>query len=149
MKKENIYIVAIVLLILLNLLQLGGRFFENKPQHNLRERVVSYLNLDQNQEEKFFDYVKAHRIKMRRLQIQQRTLTRAYFEQPSDALLNELSQFEIQKIQLTEAHFNTIKTILREDQLDDFEKFKKKTLNHILQLRSPIQGPRQRQQQNP
>lgn len=147
MKKETIYIIAIVLLILLNLLQLGGRFLENKPQPNLRERVINHLNLGQDQQEKFFDYAKSHRKKMRQIQIQQRALTRAYFEEPSEALLNELSQFETQKIQLTEAHFNTIKTILREDQYDEFEEFKKKALSAILQLRPPRQV--QRQQQKP
>jgi len=148
MRKETFYIIVIALLIALNLLQLGNHFFDNRPPEDkppihLRQRVVNQLNLNKEQEQQFFDLVKNHITEMRSLLKNQHKLSKAYFQQPTDTLLQRLSRFESKKIQITEQHFSDIKSILNEEQYADFEKFKTKALNNLLRLQSP-RRPRKR-----
>ena len=134
MKKETVYKIVIGLLILLNLLQVGGRFLQNRPPEDIQRKVVDQLQLDASQEKQFFALAQNHRKSMMTFNKGQHQLTQAYFAEPSEALLRQIMVLEKEKIQITEKHFTDIKAILKPDQYADFENFKKKALARILQV---------------
>lgn len=134
MKREIFYKVVIAVLIILNLLQVGAHFMEGGLPRDTKKKVVSHLNLDKAQEKQFFELAKVHRDRMIELQKKQEGLVEAYFNQPSDALLNDVTILEREKIKIIKEHFSDIKKILRNEQYQSFEEFKKNTLKKILSL---------------
>ena len=136
MKKETIYKIAIAVLIVLNLLQVVGRYLAHRPPGEPIKMAAQRLGLDEKQEVKFRELAQAHRNKMIDLQKKQEGLTETYFNNPSDSILNEVTLLEKTKIQITEEHFSAIKTLLNKDQYDEFVKFKKNALNKIMRAQS-------------
>lgn len=136
MKKNQVYLTLIVLLIIINLVQLGAKFAAPKPPphhaaENLRTEIPKMLDLDQNQTSDFYKLVTNHREKINKLQKQQRELTQQYINNPSVRLLDEISDFHKQKIVLTENHFNSVYNILNEQQKVNFPKFKQAVFQKI------------------
>lgn len=136
MKKETIYKIVIAVLIVLNLLQVVGRYLAHRPTGEPIKMAAQRLGLDKKQEVKFRELANAHRNTMIDLQKKQEGLTETYFNKPSDFILNEVTLVEKKKIQATEEHFSDIKTLLNKDQHDEFLKFKKNALNKIMHVRS-------------
>lgn len=129
MKKNHVYITLIILLIILNIAQLGTQFvFPKPPPHvaaqNLKLEIPKMLDLDENQKQVFFELATNHREQIILLQKQQRELTTSYINNPSDSLLNQITDFHKQKIILTENHFNDVYNLLNEAQKVNFLKFK-------------------------
>lgn len=60
--------------------------------------------------------------------------TQLYFEHPSDSTLHEIALLSNQKFEETAKHFNSIQALLRPDQQEKFQKFKQRTVQHILGL---------------
>jgi periplasmic protein CpxP/Spy len=142
MKKETFYKVTIAVLIVLNLLQVGGRFLAQRPKGNPVNMAVKHLGLDDEQEKQFRELAQVHRKKMIDFRTRQASLTETYFNQPSDTLLNEVIFIERKKIEVTFQHFNDVKKMLKENQLDEFEGFKKRSIKRILGFPAP-NNPRQ------
>jgi len=136
MKKNQVYIALIVLLIILNIAQLGAHFvFPKPPPHmapnNLKMEIPKILDLDEHQTEAFFELASNHRDQINFLQNQQRELTLNYINNPSDLLLNEIADIHKQKIVLTKNHFNDVYQILNDGQKGNFLKFKQRAFQMI------------------
>jgi hypothetical protein len=137
MKKESFYKVSIAVLIILNLLQIGAHFIQTKSIGDPINMPIKHLGLDDVQEKIFRELIQVHKDKMANFRTAQAALTEAYFNQNSDSLLNEITLIERKKIQTTEQHFVSIKKILKESQLDEFEEFKKRSIKRILGFPPP------------
>jgi len=154
MKKENIYKICIIILFALNLIQMGGFLIisSGPPRFEGRERIegregmqrsmnnkrefqgkaTRMLELNKEQQIKFSEFAMAHDIRIRAMQKKQRELIGKYFNQPSDSILDLISNIETQKIKFTQRHLNDVKDILHKDQYYNFEQFKKNALEIIL-----------------
>lgn len=133
MNRERVYKIALLLLVLLNLLQVGARLIHDRPPRNMhRKVVVKHLELDATQEKQFFREITKHRKSIQQLHRKQQVLTQSYFTNPSEERMQEILALEKEKFQVTEAHFTSLKSFLREEQYADFEAFKQKAIQHIL-----------------
>lgn len=136
MKKESIYKLLIALLLIVNLVQLGGHLFAPKPPHKagekFREQAVQLLALDNAQKQQFFELAESHKNAMSALHKQQQQLTERYFQQPTSELLTQITRIDKEKITLTEAHFQDVKKLLTSDQQPQFEAFKQAALRIII-----------------
>jgi len=151
MKKEYIYKICIIILFAMNLIQIGGFLitssrpprFEGREgregmhgpmtdKNEFQEEAAKMLKLNKEQQIKFSEYAKTHNMKIRILQQKQRNLIGNYFNQPSDSVLNIISNIEAQKIEFTQRHLNGVKSLLNKDQYRNFEQFKKKAVDIIL-----------------
>lgn len=142
MKKETFYKVTIALLIVLNFLQVGARFMAHQPQRDPIKMAVKNLGLDEVQEKQFRKLAQAHKNKMVDFRTKQSLLTEAYFNQPSDSTLNEVTILERNKIEAIWQHFIDVKNVLNENQEDEFEEFKKRSIKRILGFPPPIKPDR-------
>ncbi len=142
MKKETLYKVTISVLIVLNLLQVVARFMAHKPLGDPIKMPVKQLALDEVQEKKFRELVQAHRKKMVDFRTEQTPITEAYFNLPSDSLLNEVTAIEKKKIEATQQHFIDVKNMLHANQKGKFEVFKKRSIKRILGFPPPNQTSR-------
>lgn len=137
MKKETIYKIAIGILLAVNLLQLY-KFLPPIKQDVFRDKAIQMMNLNEKQKELFKNFAEEHRSKMDALYNKQTQLTSQYFDKPSDSLLHLIAKIETEKITVTEQHFSKIKSILKKEQIPQFEKFKKKALNLILKEKPSV-----------
>lgn len=142
MKKTKLYIAIIVLLLILNIFQLGAHFFKRPPNFEPKKIAARELHLDANQEEQFFVLVQKHRSANRELLQTQQALLQTYFAAPIDSLLEKITQLEKNKILLAQNHFAEIKSILRPEQYPHLERFKMKAMQHILQGQGRRKSPR-------
>lgn len=136
MKKETFYKVAIVVLLVVNILQLipfllGPKKGPN-PQGDFRQKAIKMMNLNKTQEQQFLNFAQSHHDKIKALNKKQLELTSTYFTTPTDSLLNIIAKVETQKINTTEHHFSEIKSILKSNQIDGFNKFKEQAIKSIL-----------------
>lgn len=136
MKKEKIYKIGVVILLILNLLQLAGFLFAPKPpkpkQVQFEQEAVEILHLNDQQKQEFYASAKKHHQAMKSLIEKQKELTASYFEQPKEIFLNEIKKIEAQKIKVTETNFNEIEQLLHPNQKSYFKKFKNRALKIIL-----------------
>ncbi|MFA7116831.1 MAG: hypothetical protein WC140_06370 [Bacteroidales bacterium] len=157
MKKETIYKICIIFLLVLNLTQICWFVFSPKPprnnrpmemgvpnntnrldnmnrpdENNFRDEFLMILDLDKEQKTQFKKLAKNHDRKIFDLQENQKKLTAEYFMNPSDSILNLIKEIGAQKIIVTENHFKDIKKILREDQYPKLKKFRKRALDIII-----------------
>lgn len=144
MSKLNFYKYAAFGLLLLNL-ALVAFFFLTKPRHPGHPRggpknAKDSLQLDEQQHEAFLENAKRHTSEMEQLNDHQRTLLQTYFQQlfnqdlsvASDSLLGEFQLLEKQKIESVFQHFQAVQSILRPEQMADFESFVRRILNDAL-----------------
>jgi len=128
MKKTHVCIALIVLLVVLNIAQLGAHFIFPKPPHvgsqNFKAEIPKILDLDEDQARTFFKLASNHRDQINVLQKQQHELTLNYINSPSDALLDDIAKLHKEKIVLTKNHFNDVYGILNDSQKAHFLKFK-------------------------
>ncbi|MBU2997090.1 hypothetical protein KO500_11635 [Cellulophaga baltica] len=145
MKKENVYKLIIAILLFINLLQLASFLLAPKPQQHpndrFQDRIIQTLNLNDEQQKTFHSYAKEHAEHITTLLEQQTQIINQYFKNPSDDLLHEISAIESKKITATAQHFFNIKSILKPNQLQNFEAFKKLALQHILGNEEPKSRP--------
>lgn len=136
MKRETAYKVAVIVLLIVNLVQVSFPFLAKKtPKDSGRDRkpnAIEILHLDASQNLMFKEFSKEHRKAMVLLQEEQKQCVRHYFSQPTDSLLNHIKNLEAKKIKTTKKHFEDMRSVLKEEQLDDYENFKKKALKYIL-----------------
>lgn len=146
MKEVKFYKVATITLIALNFL-IVAFFIFNKPKHpgpgqpdDMKNRAVEMLHLDETQEAAFHELVELHKEEMESLNALQKQKLELFFEGISDdnnivneeAQLSEFGAIEMQKVESTFRHFESIKAILKPNQLNDFDQFMKLALNQIL-----------------
>lgn len=133
MKRESFYKITIAVLIALNLMQVVGRFMAHRPpQRDPIQMAIKNLGLDIEQEKQFRTLVQVQKSKMIDLRLKQSALTESFFDQPSESLLNEVMFIERKKIEFTQQHFIAVKNILKTEQLDAFEQFKKRSIKRVL-----------------
>lgn len=140
MKKERILTLSIIILILLNLTQLMVGFLKPKPPFNndkhhpamFIERAASILKLDAEQKKAFTEFGHIHIISIDSLNREHRTLLNNYFENPTPESLELIKKVEAEKIIATEKNFEQIKSILKEEQYQEFDTFKEEALKIIL-----------------
>lgn len=136
MKKNTLYIILIVVLLLLNVFQLSKFLFHPKPikhhEANFKDKAITLLELDKQQANTFFDFSKKHHKQINELQKKQKKLTSLYFEQASDSILDLITNLDKEKIIVTQNHFEEIKSILTPNQYANFEKFKQQAIHVIL-----------------
>ncbi len=140
MKRETLYVWIIALLVLVNAVQLGAFLFKPKPpkpprqeQHqDFRGRAVEILNLSETQREQFYKLADKHGAEMEALNRKEKSLTAAYFDNPTELGLDAILTIQSQKVTFTQEHFNEIESIITVKQKPDFEKFKKEAIQYII-----------------
>lgn len=137
MKKETLYKIIIVILILLNVLQITRHFFRSEPQNAPIKRAIELLNLNDQQARKFKLLANYHRFMMKSLQKKQELQTEKYFKHPNPELLRQIMYIEEIKLNKAVKHFDNIKGLLNKNQYKDFEIFKKMAVKRILIFKPP------------
>lgn len=136
MKRETLYKITVIVLLVLNLLQISFPILSKKPPQNLKKpckpNAVEMLYLNPDQDIQFREFGKKHNEVMDSLQKKQKQCVRNYFLQPTDSLLNNMKEIEAKKILVTKKHFEDMRSILKEEQLTHYEEFKNKALKFIL-----------------
>lgn len=149
MKVSKIYKFATWALLLLNIALLAF-FFLAPPPHMNRGNGPSkgigknMLNLDDEQKDLFQASANKHQRLMESLSKDQADLLNAYFDNlitftdqsQKDSLLSNFTNVEAQKLELTYEHFEEVKEILTDDQLENFEKFISELLNRTVLKRN-------------
>ena len=139
MKKEIFYKIVISVLLGLNILQVSIPLFFSKGhhhrQHSFEKNIL--LNFDESQREVHRNLAKTHKKQMKELQKAQKEGVFSYFSAPNDSLLREITAFEAEKITITEQHFSDIEKILKPNQKEAFEEFKKQALLKIVNEKRP------------
>lgn len=140
MRKENIWKYLLLGLMLLNvilisslMLQRGGK--HPAPKQAFLEKASQLMELDEMQAVEFKKLAKKHREEMRQIHENQRKEVIHYFEsteQESEAILLRIKEAESRKIETTSLHFKEVKELLRDDQMEQFQQFKKRALRSIL-----------------
>lgn len=149
MKRDTIYKLIIVVLLVLNLLQLGKfiwmpKFSRPRKMDLFANKAVTIMQLDSNQKQTFLQFVEKHKEQRRQLHERQIELARQYFKYPSDSLLILITEIETKKISITQEHFSDIKNMLKIEQIPLFDKFKEEALKGILQGGKPMGEPDRR-----
>jgi hypothetical protein len=117
---------------------------------SFQERVIEVLNLDRSQHDTFLQLVKQHRESMRSINDRQAGLLEPYFKSvmdgtkasDTDGLLQEFKDLEAEKIESTLRHFQDIKLILNEEQIEDFPIFMNRALEMIMPNNNQPPRPR-------
>ncbi len=142
MKTLQFYKYATFILLALNI-GLIIFSFVGRPKGNRGEpqlRATETLDLDETQNELFLASAKRHITQVRSISEEQKELLMPYFnsiadatlEVDEDSILKAVEQLERNKIAQTHQHFSEIKSILRDDQIDDFKGFMDRILGKLL-----------------
>jgi len=143
MNQSSFFKFATIGLLLLNLGLLSFFFFTKpRPTHsneNPRERAVKVMQLNQEQEQQFLDFAKNHMEEMKAFDQDQKPLLRSYFNSLIDSsldkdpeIISKVQQIEFNKINATYQHFEDVKSILEDQQINGFNKFMHIALEDIL-----------------
>ncbi len=137
MKQSTFFVIAAIILFILNGILIA--LVLQKPAQpipqggnpgELKLKIGEQLNLSDQQIQEHHRLADEHARGLRRLSEQQKRLARNYFSLLSDSdvdssqasdLLDEISNLEAQKIQLTYEHLDDIKSFLSEEQLPLFD----------------------------
>ncbi len=144
MNKLTFYRYAAIGMLLLNVAMLTFFFLtmpSNRPldgPHRVA-RAEEFISLDEEQVATFERYAREHEEAVRRLNQRHSELLSDYFKLLGDAgaaaqrdtLLSEILDMESQKISITYNHFEDIRSMLRDDQVDGFEEFYQEILAGI------------------
>ncbi len=148
MKKENIWIALVVLLIVLNttilFLFLGeknpGRPGQAGPPSRDRQ-IIEALSLDKDQQVKFEVLKDEHRGKIRELNLEANEMLQSYFmllksgeidSGQKDSLESAFAAIEKVKMNLTFDHFQKLKSLCNPDQQKEFDAFLPKLIELVL-----------------
>ena len=142
MKEIKFYKYAVLLLVLINLSIVGFLFFtrpefhQRPPKHEHKARfknvAMDMLALDQQQRMQFELSAKTHHHKMDSLSNLQRKLLKPYFQSLANvpvkssnkkSALNEIQRLEGEKIDVTYAHFQEVKSFLKDGQEEGYNRF--------------------------
>ena len=156
MKQIQFFKYATLLMLVLNL-GLVAFFLLTKPKPPMRgetfnPRAIEILQLDKDQHQAFLQSAEQHGKQMKSINDGQRDLLRPYFNSlvdpslkiNSDSILQQVQLLDRQKVEATYFHFKTVKTLLRDDQQDNFEQFMTKALGRLLLNDTPAKPPRPR-----
>lgn len=162
MNKLNFYRTAAIALLSINLAVIGYFLFTssnkgdnlNKKGGKFKHEVVEILHLDKAQKEHFFESAKKHNQMMNLLDKKQSQILQVYFkglveginEEEKERFVAEYNELESQKINGTFSHFEEVKSYLRPEQIDNYNKFVEKAVDKLLSKnsKSPPPPPRHR-----
>jgi protein CpxP len=143
MNKESLYRWIIGVLLLSNLLLIAYHFLGHHFFHkhfSPREKIIKELKLDNTQQVTFDSLYVNHRAEIDTLQQQiakkkkviYNTLgAGASFSPETDSLFFALNQLQLQLEKSHYLHFQQLRTILRQNQLADFDRFLSSLQDHI------------------
>ncbi len=128
-------------MLLLNLAMIAF-FLLTKPSHRHKRKghsnknAKAILQFDDQQKETFHQLVREHKQLMKDYNEQQKDLLQTYFDplisentfSNKDSLLHQTQIIERKKIESIDQHLQDVKSILREDQKENFKPF----VNHLL-----------------
>lgn len=139
MKQDKLYLIIIALL-LINLTFVGITLFgqksgRNNPRKHHKPSAKKMLHLSPSQDEQFRKFSRQHHAAMVELQKKHKRCIERYFQEPNDSLLERIKNIEAKKILVTNEHFNDLKSVLREEQLYNYDEFKEKAVRYILKLK--------------
>lgn len=136
MTQFKFYKYATYGLVALNLSMLAFFIFN---RGHVSHRAIDSLKLDEAQHVLFLQSVRKHQQTIEPINEQQQQLLETYFktlinsnQQINEAQLEQVSKLERLKIEATYLHFKEVKSILREDQYDNFESFMNRLLTKVL-----------------
>ena len=135
MKKETFYRILIGVLLVLNLLQIGFFLFvkpPHPPKHQFKGRAPEILHLTEEQGYQFHNIIRAHHQNMQLFNGEEKKLIELYFDEGSEEHLHQIQYLKQQKLEFTKAHFEDIRAMLEEDQLQYFKAFKQEALQRIM-----------------
>ncbi len=146
MTKSLLYKYAAIGLLLLNISMIAFFFLtRHKPGgkgmgFDFRPRAIHMLELDDEQKAAFVKLAEEHRQRIDAINEQQRSLLKPVFKSLTDtnqtgainSITTEIEQLEGTKIAITYQHFQDVKSILREEQLPNYEVFLKEALGILL-----------------
>ncbi len=140
MKKENRWKYLLLALMILNICLIGFLILKrpgghHPPKHDFMRKAIKVLNLDEEQAAEFKLLAKTHHEQMKIIRDEQKEGVMDYFENSSpndEASLSRIKDAEGRKIETTRQHFEEIKALLNEDQMEQFKKFRKRALRVIL-----------------
>jgi len=149
MKKETLLVITIVVLFLLNLSTLGFLFFR-RPPHSpgagaLDRRIISTLQLDEAQQQRFEQLKKAHHEQMQASDRAYRDALNNYFgllksdsvaSVQRDSLQAILTRIQNDRAAVTFQHFADLKALCRPEQKQDFDRLLPDLLQVILPHRN-------------
>jgi len=140
MTKLKFYQFAAVGLLLLNLVMLG--FFFLRPAGPVGDPLKlarEALRLDTDQQERFTELAMAHSAEMRNINARQSAILAAHFGQLTDLstssptpLPAEHGELERRKVEITYAHFEEVRSLLRPEQESLFPGFVEDVLRRVL-----------------
>lgn len=144
MRAINAYKVGFVVLVIANIIH--AFLFFRKPerppfrrdaqlgrmerQAGLMEKISNQLDLNEEQQTRYFELAQLHRGAMTELEKKQKGLIASYFDnlksdQPDSvavaSILSQLQTIEGRKLSLTYSHFEELKAICTDDQKAQFE----------------------------
>lgn len=137
--KRGFWLLLILnVLVILNFLVIMPMFIHGKKAP--RPHTESILDLDQEQTAKFKEFAKEHHNEIKSLNTDHKAILPSYFaslvEEPSgidrDSLVANLQHIERQKLEVTYKHFQDIKSILTQEQLDAFPEFVEQSIFRVL-----------------
>ncbi|TSE09177.1 MULTISPECIES: hypothetical protein [Aquimarina] len=136
MKKELLYKTVVIILLVLNIIQVGYTLWVKKPldksNRPSKPDAIEILHLDQAQDIQFKKISRRHGKAMSELRNKQKQCIQEYFRAPSNSFLDCIKDIEAQKIKITEEHFEAMKSVLRKEQLIQYKYFKDKAVKFIL-----------------
>ena len=135
MQKLKFFQYLSVGLLLLNI-GLITFFFITKPDARppFLQNAIKVLNLDEEQEKAFRSMAQKHGDAMQKLNEQHGLLLRNYFKNAAESpsALNELLVLEQKKLEITNAHFKEVQSILNPNQEENFNDFVQTILGNIM-----------------
>lgn len=159
MKREKTYRFGIIGLLIVNLLAVSFFLFgqtkpdaptpENPHPQNFLQQAFEILQLDSAQTTRFKASADSHNADIQQMRKAQRKYVDAFFAplsdptlvQDSDSLVDQIINFERQKLQRTYSHFSEVRALLNPDQEGNFQEFLQKALRMLGPSGTRRQGP--------
>lgn len=132
MNKTSLLILVATVLLVLNLIMLFVFFSPKKSRQSPRGVIIKQLNFDDRQIEKYDVLINQHQasiklqadsIKVNKKQLYNQ-LAKSN-QQNKDAIINNINKFQKNIEQIHFKHFEDIKALCREDQLEDYNSLTK------------------------
>ena len=151
-KKNNLFKIALIALIILNVILLSKMyFFDHRPHHpknheHTDEFVINELKLTEEQTQQYQKLIEQHRDSIKKLADEGRELRELYFSQLKSNAVNQQLKIEVlikisanqQKIEeITFYHFMSLKQILLPEQKIRFDQIIDEVLIRLAHQSTP------------
>jgi periplasmic protein CpxP/Spy len=132
MNNTNIYKIGLLVMLLVNglliFMMLRGPQMPPPSEAGLMGKISEKLELNEEQEAKYFELAQEHRNQVAQLEAKQRDMVKNYFDNlktsdssGQEAILAQIENLEGEKITVTYRHFEDLKSLCKESQLAHFD----------------------------